>query len=93
MHGHIGLFTHPSFSKYSLRQLCHMRLDCFNPYKDHCNLIEYMLQGFIQFTSDNLNPLEIFMYISLSMDPYKCVAIAFMICISSPSETVNLIKK
>ena len=63
MHGHIRLFTYPSFSKYSLRRLYHMRPDCFNPYKDHCNLIEYMLRGFVVFASGNLNPSGIFMYI------------------------------
>ena len=71
MHGYIGLFIYPSFSKYSLKQLYHMHPECFNPYKNRCNLIEYMLRGFVQFVSGNLNPSEIFMYISLSMDPYK----------------------
>ena len=63
MHGHIGLFTCPSFSKYSLRRLYHMCPNCFNPYKDYCNMIEYMLRGFVQFASSNLNPSRIFMYI------------------------------
>ena len=71
MHGHIRLFTYPSFSKYPLRWLYHMRPDCFNLYKDHCNLIEYMLRGFILFASSNLNQSRIFKYISLSMDLYK----------------------
>ena len=55
MHGHIGLFAYPSFNKYSLRQLYHKRLDCFNPYKDRCNLLEHILQGFVLFASSNLN--------------------------------------
>ena len=93
MHGHIELFTYPSFSKYSLRRLYQMRPDCFNPYKDHCNLIEYMLRGFVLFASSNLNPSGIFMYISLSMYPYKYVVITSMRCISSPSKTAKLIKK
>ena len=93
MHGHVALFKYPSFSKYSLRRLYHMRLDCFNPYKDHCNLIEYMLQGFVLFASGNLNPLGIFMYISLSMDPYKYAVITSMRPIFSLSETTKLIKK
>ena len=71
MHGHIGLFTYLSFNKYSLRRLYQMRLDCFNIYKDRCNLIEYMLRGFNLFALDNLNPLRIFMYTSISMDPYN----------------------
>ena len=70
-----------------------MRPDCFNPYKDHCNLIEYMLRGFVLFASGNLNPLGIFMYISLSMDPYKYVVITSMRRISNLSETAKLIKK
>ena len=93
MHGHIGLFTYHSFSKYSLRRLYHMRPDYFNPYNDHCNLIEYMLRGFVLFASSNLNPSGIFMYISLSMYPYKYVVITSMRCISSPSKTAKLIKK
>ena len=90
MHGHIGLFTYPSFSKYSLMRLYHMRLDCFNPYKDRWNLIEYMLRGFVLFASGNLNPSRIFMYILLSMDSYKYVVITFMRRISSPSGTAKL---
>ena len=69
-----------------------MRLDYFNPYKDRCNLIEYMLRGFVQFASSNLNLSGIFMYISLSMDLYKYVVITSMRHISSPSETAKLIK-
>ena len=38
MHEHIRLFTYPSFSKYSLRRLYHMCLDCFNPYKGSLKL-------------------------------------------------------
>ena len=71
MHGHIRLFAYPSFNKYSLRQLYHMRPDCFNPYRDRCNLIEHILRGFVLFVSNNLNPLGIFIYMSLSMDPYR----------------------
>ena len=56
MHGHIGLFAYPSINKYSLRRLHHMRPDCFNPYKDRCNLIEHIVQAFVLFTSGNLNP-------------------------------------
>ena len=56
MHGYIGLFIYPTFSKYSLRRLYHMLPDCFNPYKDRCNLIEYMLQDDVLFASGNLNP-------------------------------------
>ena len=93
MHEHIELFTYPFFSKYFLRSLYHMHLDCFNSYKDHCTLIEYMLRGFLLFASSNLNLSGVFMYISLSMDPYKYVIITYMRRIFSPSKTVKLIKK
>ena len=93
MHGQIELFMYPSFSKYSLRRLYHMHPNYLNPYKDCCNLIKYMLLGFVLFTSGNLNPSGIFMYISLFMDLYKYVVIASIRCISSLSETVKLIKK
>ena len=69
------------------------RPNCFNPFKDRCNWIEYMLRGFVQFALGNLNPLGIFMHISLSMDPYKYDVITFMRRISSPSGTIKLIKK
>ena len=93
MHVHIGLFTYSSFSKYLLRQFYHIHPNWFNPYKDRCNLIEYMLRGFVLFALGNLNPSGIFMYISLSIDPYKYVVIIFMRCIFSPSESSKLIKK
>ena len=93
IHGHMRLFTYPSFNKYSLRRLYHMHSDCFNLYKDCCNLIEYMVQGFVLFALGNLNPLGIFMYISLFMNPYKYVIITSMRLISSHSNTVKLIKK
>ena len=93
MHGHIGLLTYLSFSKYLLRRLYHMRSAYFNPYKDRCNLIKYMLQVFALFVSGNLNPSWIFLYISLSMDLHKYVVITSMRHISGPYETTKLIKK
>ena len=71
MHGHIGLFAYSSFNKYLLKRLYHMRPDCFNLYRDRCNLIEHILQGFALFALGNLNLLGIFIYMSLSMDPYR----------------------
>ena len=71
MHGHIGLFAYHSFNKYSLRRLYYMHLDWFNPYRDYCDLIEHILRGFVLFALGNLNLLGIFIYISLSMDPYR----------------------
>ena len=62
-HGHhIGLFSNPSFSRYSLSQLYHMCPDCFKPYKDLCSLIEYIPQDFKLYASGILNPLRIFKY-------------------------------
>ena len=71
MHGHIGLFTYPSFNKYLLRRLYHMCSNYFNLYRDRCNLIEHILQGFVIFASSNLNPSKIFKYMSLSLDLYR----------------------
>ena len=93
MHRHIGLFTYPSFRKYSMGPLYHMYPDCFNPYKDHCNLIKCVLQSFVLFDLGHLNSSRIFMYISLSMDLYKYVVITSMRCIFNPSEIAKLIKK
>ena len=93
MHGHIGLFTYLSFNMYLLRLLYHMCLDYFNPYNDHCNLIEYMLRGFVLFASSNLNPSGTFMYIPLFKNPYKYVVITSMRRIFGLSETIKLIKK
>ena len=93
MHGHIGLLAYLSFNKYSLRQVYHMRLDCFNPYRNLCNLIEHILRGFAFTTSGNVNPSRIFIYMSLSMDPYRYVVMTSMRRISSPLETAKLIKK
>ena len=89
---HIELFTLPSFRRYSLRRLYHMHLDCFDPYKDHCSLIEYLLHGFVLFALDNLNPLSIFMYTSSSMDSYKYVITISMRHISNHLETFKLVK-
>ena len=64
----------------------------FNPYKDLCNLIEYMLRGFEFIASSNVNPLGIFKYTLASRDPYKYVVTTSIRRISSPSETTKLIK-
>ena len=68
MHGHIELFA---YHFYLLRRLYHMLPDCFNPYRDHCNLIEHILRGFVLFAPGNLNLSGIFIYMSLFMDPYR----------------------
>ena len=64
-------------------------MNCFSPHEDHCNLIDYMLRGFVLFASSNLNPSKIFMYISLSMDPYKYALTASVRLTSSPLKTVR----
>ena len=63
MHQQIELFTYPSLRKFWLKRLYHIRPDYFNPYKNRCNLIEYMFHGFEFITSGNLNPSKIFIYI------------------------------
>ena len=91
-HGQIELFTYPSLSKYWLKRLYHIRLNCFNSYKDICNLIEYMLHGFEFIASGNVNHSRIFIYTLASRDPYKYVVTTSIRRISSHSETVKLIK-
>ena len=95
MHGHIGLLAYPSFNKYSLRRLYHMRPDCFNPYKDLCNLIEHILQGFAFTTSGNVNPLGIYIYMSLSMDPYRYAVMTSMrrISYNDPYQIIQVFNK
>ena len=92
IHGHIGLFTYLSFNKYLLRQLYHMRPDCFNPYEDHCSLIEYILQDFELCTSGTFNPFGIFIYMSLSNDPYKYAITTSIGRMHGPSEAIKVIK-
>ena len=70
-----------------------MRPDCFNPYKDLCNWIEHILQGFAFTTTGNVNPSGIFIYMSLLMDPYRYPMMTSMRCISSPLESAKLLKK
>ena len=67
----IGLFAYHSFNKYSLKQLYHMHSYYFNLYRDLCSLIEYMFRGFGLVVLGNLNPLGIFIYMLVSIDPYK----------------------
>ena len=54
-----------------------------------------MIRGFVLTALGSLNPLGIFMCISLSMNPYKyaVAVITTMRRISSPSEIAKLIKK
>ena len=51
MNIYIGLFTQCLF----VGIYCHMHSDCFNPYKDYCNLITYVLQGSPLLAFGNLN--------------------------------------
>ena len=91
-HGQIELFTYHFFNKYVLKRLYHIRPDCLSPYKDRCNFIEYIHRGFENFASGNVNPSGIFMYMSVSMDPYKYAVTTSIKCISSPFETTKCIK-
>jgi hypothetical protein len=91
-HEKIGLFSNPSFNRHLLRRLYHMRLDCFNPYKDLCSLIESILQDLKLYASGILYHSRIFMYILLLSDPYKYVVTTFVKCIYKLSVTTKLIK-
>ena len=93
MHGHIRLLAYPYFNKYLLRRLYHMRPNCFNPYRDLFNLIKHILRGFAFTTYGNVNPSEIFIYMSLSMDLNRYAMMTSMRRISSTLETAKLIKK
>ena len=68
IHGQIESFLYPSFIKYSLRRLYHILPDCFNPYRDVFNLIEYYSR---EPAPSSLNPSGSFIYMSLSSDLYK----------------------
>src|ERR1039458_7484769 len=70
-HGLITLFLYPSFRRYSLSRLYHIRPDCFSPYKDLLNFIEYISLGFDLYVSGIFNPSGTFIYLSLSSEPYK----------------------
>ena len=80
-----------TLNKYALKRLYHMHLDCFNPYKDLCSLIEYMLWFFKLFVLGIWNPFGIFTNISLFKNPYKYAVMTFMRHISTLSETAKLI--
>ena len=87
-----GLFSNPSFNRYSVSRLYHMQPDCFKPYKDLCSLIEDMFRDFELYASGNLYPSGIFMYISLSNDPYRYAVTTSIKRISKFSVTTKLIK-
>lgn len=92
MYKYIELLTYYFFRRYLLRQLYHICPNYLNSYKNRCSLIKYMLRGFVSFTSGNLNPLGIFMCISLSIDSHKYTITTSMRCISNPFETLKPIK-
>ena len=64
-----GRMWYNRLSEYLLTLLYHTHPDCFSPYNDLLNLIAYIYFYFD--VSGLLNPSGIFMYISLSSDPYK----------------------
>ena len=53
--------------------------NCFDPYRDRCNLIEHILRDFVLFASSNLNHLGIFIYIYIYI--YICMYIYIYIYI------------
>ena len=91
-HVQIGLFTNPYFNKYLLRWLYHMGPNWFNPYKNLCSLIEYMLWDMEPYAASILYPSGIFMYISLFNDPYRFAVTTSIKHMSKFSVTTKLIK-
>jgi hypothetical protein len=57
IHGLIILDLYHSFMRYSLSRLCHIRPDCFSPYNDYFNFIEYISRDFDLNASDIFNCL------------------------------------
>jgi hypothetical protein len=55
-HEIIILDLYPSFMRYSLSRLYHIRPDCFSQYNDHFNFIEYISRDFNLNVSDIFNP-------------------------------------
>ena len=56
MHGQKWLFIYISFNKCLSRLWWHMLLVCFNPYKDFCDLINYVVWRFGLVASRISNP-------------------------------------
>jgi hypothetical protein len=69
IHGQLSLFVYPFSLRNSLNRLYHIRPDCFKPYNDFYNLMQYMLQFALGFGI--MIPSGTFMYILESNDPYK----------------------
>ena len=69
-----------------------MRSNCFNPYKDLCSLIEYILRDVGLYVLYILYPSGVFMWISLSNDPYRYVVTTSINRISKFSFATQLIK-
>ncbi|MFS7916733.1 hypothetical protein Hanom_Chr03g00180791 [Helianthus anomalus] len=60
-HGLITSELYPSFSRYSISRLYHIRPDCLRPYKDLWSFIEHISRSVDFNASGNFNPLGIFM--------------------------------
>jgi hypothetical protein len=69
-----------------------MRPDFFKPYKDFCSLIEYMFRDFELYALGILYASRIFIYLSLSNDPYRYAVITSIKRISKFYVTSKLIK-
>ena len=72
IHGHIGSFLHPSFRRYSLSQLYHLRLDYFNLYKDF-SLTEYCSREFKVCASGSWKPSRIFICLYINLYIYVII--------------------
>src|SRR6185369_3693040 len=89
-HGQSSLFVYPFNLRNSLNLLYHIRPDCFKPYNDFCNLMQYMLR--FAFGFGMLIPSGTFMYISESNDPYKYAVTMSINCIDRQFCTARDIK-
>ena len=86
-HGQSSLFVYPFNLRNSLNRLYHIRPNCFKPYNDFCNLMQYMLRFALGFGM--LIPSGTFMYISESNDPYKYAVTTSINCIGRRFCTVR----
>ena len=69
-----------------------MRSNCFNPYKDLCSLIEYILWDVGLYVSGILYHSGIFTSISLSNEPYRYAVTISINRIYKFSFAIKLIK-
>jgi hypothetical protein len=84
------IIVYPFDLRNSLNRLYHIRPDCFKPYNDLSNLVQYMLR--FALLSGTWIPSRTFMYILESSDPYKYVVTMSINCIDRRFCTAKEIK-